>query len=132
MVDPEDRLKKMSAEDKERMLLSIFRNPNFESYFQWLDMQEVVNSSLSDMKEQMEDNKKAKDMDEFFKNLKTLSEAGKKSLDLQKTLDEMRKSFDKDELLRETERRLGAKRGSIEEYAKVKKEISRRTIQGVQ
>ena len=128
-LSPEERIKNMSSKQKDSFLLAIFRNPNFDPYFQWLDIQEQVTKSLSAMGEKMEKERGQADLDEFFKNMKVLSEAGEKSLKLQNTLDEMRKGFDPDELLREQERRLGAKEGSIEEYASRKEITAKGKIQ---
>lgn len=130
MISPEERIEKMSKEDKDRVLMSIFSNPNFDPYFTWLDTLEISTQMQEAQNEKMKEQKNRMDLDEFFKNMKTLSEAGDKFMKLQKTIDEMRKSFDKDELLRETEKRLGAKRGSIEQYAKEKKSIKTAKIQG--
>jgi len=121
---------KLSEKEAKEKLLKVSGNTLYDSYFTWSRALEVSNKGIAVMTDQMEElAEKGQIDDEYIKLQKEIADAGKRSLELQTILNNMKSSFDPEELLKEEQRRLAAKEGSIEEYAAKRESYRRSRVQ---
>ena len=119
----------MPLEELREKMYKMTSNSLFDSYFTWSDALAASNLGVVLMTKQLQEKAESgKIDDEYIKLQKEIADAGKRSLDLQGILNEMKKNFDPEELLKEEQRRLAAREGSVEEYAQRKGKIKNSRI----